>query len=65
MEHPIVPDRMLPSSDFRSLHLRKQRKEAVMKRSVTKNEVRRSKQRFQAQSFLFALKHNSDCLGQS
>ena len=28
-----------------------------MKRSVTKNEVRRSKQRFQAQSFLFALKH--------
>jgi len=65
MEHPIVPDRMLPSSDFRSLHLRKQRKEAVMKRSVTKNEVRRSKQRFQAQSFLFALKHNSDRLGQS
>jgi hypothetical protein len=39
MEHRIVPDRMLPSSDFRSLHLRIQRKEAVMKRPVTKNEV--------------------------
>jgi hypothetical protein len=33
---PNVPDRLFPSSDFRSLHLRKQRKEAVMKRSVTK-----------------------------
>jgi hypothetical protein len=57
MEHPIVLERMLPSSDFRNLHLGKQRKEAVIKRSVTKNEVRRSKQRFQAQSFLFSLKH--------
>jgi hypothetical protein len=50
-----VPDRMFPSSNFRSLHLRKQRKEAVMKRSVTKNEVGISKQQFRAQ----------DCLRQS
>lgn len=36
-----------------------------MKRSVTKNEVGISKQRFRAQSLPFALKHNSDCLTQS
>lgn len=36
-----------------------------MKRSLTKNEVGLSKQRFQTQSLLFALKHNSDCLRQS
>src|SRR4029077_19183363 len=62
---PHVPDRMFPSSDFRSLHLRKQRKEAVIKRSVTKNEVGISKQRFRAQGFRFALIHRSDCLRQS
>jgi hypothetical protein len=45
--------------------LRKQRKEAVIKRSVTKNEVGISKQRFRAQGFRFALKHRSDCLRQS
>jgi hypothetical protein len=41
---------MFPSSDFRSLHLRKQRKEAVMKQSVTQNEVGLSKQWFRAQA---------------